>query len=95
MDAFKFLESPTLKPDVVILDYPCKVFSDKPIRGPRISYYALSDEQIKNISLWKLGEDVLYFIWTIPSKRNVSMKLMEENRIKFVSRLIWIKMTPA
>eukprot|EP00924_Labyrinthula_sp_SR-Ha-C_P016113 snap_masked-scaffold_4-processed-gene-19.26-mRNA-1 protein AED:1.00 eAED:1.00 QI:0/-1/0/0/-1/1/1/0/227 len=95
MDVFKFVESSTLKPDVVILDPPYRIFSDNPIRGPRISYSTLSDEQIENIPLWKLGDDVLYFIWTIPSKRSVSMKLMEKNGIRFVGRLIWVKMTPA
>eukprot|EP00924_Labyrinthula_sp_SR-Ha-C_P002665 snap_masked-scaffold_13-processed-gene-3.32-mRNA-1 protein AED:1.00 eAED:1.00 QI:0/0/0/0/1/1/2/0/1264 len=94
-DVPSFLTKKEVNPDVVILDPPYKVFSENPVRGPRISYNVMKDDEIRNLPLRLLGENILFFVWTISSKRDVAIDMMMNNNIRFLSRLIWVKMTPS
>eukprot|EP00924_Labyrinthula_sp_SR-Ha-C_P001829 snap_masked-scaffold_91-processed-gene-0.26-mRNA-1 protein AED:1.00 eAED:1.00 QI:0/0/0/0/1/1/2/0/66 len=51
-----------LKPDVVILDHPYRIFSDNPVRGPKIEYNTMTDIEIETLPLSNLGEDILFFV---------------------------------
>eukprot|EP00924_Labyrinthula_sp_SR-Ha-C_P004954 snap_masked-scaffold_1-processed-gene-16.57-mRNA-1 protein AED:1.00 eAED:1.00 QI:0/0/0/0/1/1/2/0/115 len=50
------------------------------------------DEEIKKIPLELLRNNILYFIWTISSKREVALDLMLNNGI---NQLIWVRLTSA
>eukprot|EP00924_Labyrinthula_sp_SR-Ha-C_P016187 snap_masked-scaffold_4-processed-gene-21.51-mRNA-1 protein AED:1.00 eAED:1.00 QI:0/-1/0/0/-1/1/1/0/2106 len=91
MDVFEYLAKKNISSDVVVIDPPYKVFSDNPTRGPRIVYKTLEDEKLMNLDLQAFGENTLFFIWTLRKKRHVALKMLENNHLTFLGRLLWIK----
>eukprot|EP00924_Labyrinthula_sp_SR-Ha-C_P007313 augustus_masked-scaffold_8-processed-gene-14.99-mRNA-1 protein AED:1.00 eAED:1.00 QI:0/0/0/0/1/1/5/0/886 len=85
----------TMKPRFprVVMDPPYKIFSTDPVRGPQISYSVMPDDDIINLDLRRLGTGVVYFIWTLPSKKNVTLDMMRRNGIQYLGRFLWIKST--
>eukprot|EP00924_Labyrinthula_sp_SR-Ha-C_P007359 snap_masked-scaffold_24-processed-gene-0.38-mRNA-1 protein AED:0.17 eAED:0.17 QI:0/-1/0/1/-1/1/1/0/146 len=53
----------------------------------------MSDADIGLLNLKKLGRNVLFFIWTLPSKREMILQLMERNEIDHLGRFLWVKMS--
>eukprot|EP00924_Labyrinthula_sp_SR-Ha-C_P014197 snap_masked-scaffold_59-processed-gene-0.47-mRNA-1 protein AED:0.39 eAED:0.39 QI:0/0/0/0.5/1/1/2/0/197 len=79
------------KPDVFIVDLPFKMFSSDPVRGPKVEYDVLDDAAILNLDVNGLPPNNMWFVWTVFKKRELVLKWMAINGIKFLSRLIWVK----
>eukprot|EP00924_Labyrinthula_sp_SR-Ha-C_P016785 snap_masked-scaffold_6-processed-gene-14.39-mRNA-1 protein AED:1.00 eAED:1.00 QI:0/0/0/0/1/1/2/0/284 len=90
-DVQEFLKSTELKPQVVIVDFPYNLFSGDPIRGPSNNYDQMKDKDIMALDVSSLGQDNLWFVWTLASKRKLALKWFEKNEIKFMSRLLLVK----
>eukprot|EP00924_Labyrinthula_sp_SR-Ha-C_P001777 snap_masked-scaffold_64-processed-gene-0.67-mRNA-1 protein AED:1.00 eAED:1.00 QI:0/0/0/0/1/1/2/0/376 len=79
------------KPDVLIVDLPFKVFSSDPVRGPKVEYDVLNDAAILNLDVNGLPLNNMWFVWTIFKKKELVLKWVAKNGIRFLSRLIWVK----
>eukprot|EP00924_Labyrinthula_sp_SR-Ha-C_P014497 snap_masked-scaffold_94-processed-gene-0.10-mRNA-1 protein AED:1.00 eAED:1.00 QI:0/-1/0/0/-1/1/1/0/163 len=90
-DVQKFIFNQKEKPDVLIVDLPFKMFSSDPVRGPKVEYDVLDAAAILNLVVNGLPPNNMWFAWTVFKKRDLVLKWMEKNGIKFLSRLIWVK----
>ena len=77
----------------IIVDAPWKLATNKPVRGPALSYTQLTDLQISSINYSCLQDNGLIFFWTIQSKLSLSLRILEENGYKLIDVLVWIKTT--
>eukprot|EP00924_Labyrinthula_sp_SR-Ha-C_P007122 augustus_masked-scaffold_8-processed-gene-9.16-mRNA-1 protein AED:1.00 eAED:1.00 QI:0/0/0/0/1/1/2/0/304 len=88
-----YLAACTERFPIVTMDPPYRIFSSDPVRGPQILYNTMSDADISLLNLEKLGRNVLFFIWKLPSKKEVILQLMKRNGIEHLERFLWVKMS--
>eukprot|EP00924_Labyrinthula_sp_SR-Ha-C_P001901 snap_masked-scaffold_30-processed-gene-2.4-mRNA-1 protein AED:0.44 eAED:0.48 QI:0/-1/0/1/-1/1/1/0/172 len=87
----QFILSQDKEPIVVIVNLPFNMSSSNPVRGPKVAYEVMDDAVIMEFDLNGLPPENMWFVWTIFKKRELVLKWMSKNRIKFLSRLIWVK----
>eukprot|EP00924_Labyrinthula_sp_SR-Ha-C_P010522 snap_masked-scaffold_70-processed-gene-0.64-mRNA-1 protein AED:0.35 eAED:0.35 QI:0/0/0/0.5/1/1/2/0/170 len=83
-----YLATCTERFPVVTIDPPYH-----PVRGPQIIYNTMSDADIGLLNLKSLGRNILFFSWTLPSKKEITLQLMERNGIDYLGRFLWVKMS--
>eukprot|EP00924_Labyrinthula_sp_SR-Ha-C_P000150 maker-scaffold_39-snap-gene-2.76-mRNA-1 protein AED:0.08 eAED:0.08 QI:0/0/0/0.66/0/0/3/0/167 len=75
------------------MDPPYRIFPSDPVSDPQILYNTMSDADIGLLNLEKLGRKVLFFIWTLLSKKEAILQLMKRNGIEHLGRFLWMKMS--
>eukprot|EP00924_Labyrinthula_sp_SR-Ha-C_P012204 augustus_masked-scaffold_10-processed-gene-0.10-mRNA-1 protein AED:0.78 eAED:0.78 QI:0/0/0/0.5/1/1/2/0/431 len=82
-DVQDFVLNQEERPDVLIVDLPFKMFSSDPVRGPKVEYNVLDDATILNLDVNGLAPNNMWFVWTVFKKRELVLKWMAKNGIKF------------
>eukprot|EP00924_Labyrinthula_sp_SR-Ha-C_P002389 snap_masked-scaffold_16-processed-gene-2.6-mRNA-1 protein AED:1.00 eAED:1.00 QI:0/-1/0/0/-1/1/1/0/2052 len=77
--------------EVLVIDPPWNVFSSNPTRGPAVTYKTMKDVDIINLPLRNVVKNGLVFCWVVRGKEKIVERMFEENGIRYLGRLLWIK----
>jgi len=77
--------------DVIMMDPPWRIASSSPTRGVTIAYDTLKDKEIKALNIPCLQDVGFLFIWTVNSKLQFSLLLLEEWGYRYCDQICWIK----